>query len=60
MSIAAHWARVAVPYGTMVVSVTPVIMPHSTARAIAASAQSLTLEASAKSVRAKSLAGSPE
>ena len=35
ISIAAHWARVAVPCGTMVVSVTPVIMPCSTAQAIA-------------------------
>ena len=42
MSMAAHWARVAVPRGASVVSVTPVIMPFSTAQAIASTAQALT------------------
>ena len=46
MSIAAHSARVAVPCGTSVDSVTPVMMPFSTAQRIAGSAQELTESAS--------------
>ena len=51
MSIAAHCARVAVPLGTKVEPVTPVMMPFSTAQDIAVDAQSLTLALSVNFAR---------
>ena len=59
MSIAAHWARVAVPCGSRVTAVTPVMMPSSSAQTMASLAQSLTLAASRQELRPPLTAGSP-
>ena len=59
MSMAAAWARVALPCGASVVSLAPVIMPLSTAQDMASTAQELTLPASVYFPRPAEASGSP-
>ena len=59
MIMVAVWARVALPWGTIVVPVTPWMMPFSMTQRMAVSAQLLTEAASVKAARLKLLAGSP-